>query len=137
MREQRYSRFGIRTGLLALAYLVSPTAMADGRLSDELKQAIDDRVSRGRIIGIALGVIDADGREYFAAGRVADLDSGKPDENTVFEIGSITKAFVGVLLADMIARDEVALDDPIDKFLPKDAKAPTRDWAIRSKLGCD
>ena len=109
------------------AVLSSAPALADGRISDDLMQSIHDRVRRGRIIGIAVGLIDADGREYFAAGRVADDGSRKPDENTVFEIGSITKAFVGVLLADMVARGEVALDDPIDKLLPKDAKSPMRD----------
>ncbi|MCH8852658.1 MAG: beta-lactamase family protein, partial [Planctomycetes bacterium] len=109
-----------------LTVLTTVPALADERISKGLKTAIDDRVRRGRIIGIAVGVIDADGREYFAAGRVAADGSGKPDENTGFEIGSITKAFVGVLLAEMVGRGEVALDDPIDKFLPTGAKSPTR-----------
>ena len=110
-------------GFVALAAIA---AVADDRISDHPKQAVRDRVRRGRIIGIVVGVIDADGREYFAAGRVAGDGSRKPDENTVFEIGSITKAFVGILLADMAGHGEVALDDPIDKLLPKGVKSPTR-----------
>ena len=42
----------------------------------------------------------------------------KPDERSLFEIGSITKAFTGVLLADMALRGEVSLDDPLSRHLP-------------------
>jgi CubicO group peptidase (beta-lactamase class C family) len=45
-----------------------------------------------------------------------------PDPKTLFEIGSITKAFTGVLLADMHLRGEVALDDPLSRHL--DGPAP-------------
>jgi CubicO group peptidase (beta-lactamase class C family) len=47
----------------------------------------------------------------------------KPDELSVFEIGSITKAFTGVLLADMVLRREVALEDPLSRHLPGRAPA--------------
>ncbi len=40
-----------------------------------------------------------------------------PDQRTLFEIGSITKAFTGVLLADMVLRGELALDDPLSRHL--------------------
>jgi CubicO group peptidase (beta-lactamase class C family) len=42
----------------------------------------------------------------------------KPDERSLFEIGSITKAFTGVLLADMVLGGEVSLDDPLSRHLP-------------------
>ena len=45
-------------------------------------------------------------------------EAGDPDELSVFEIGSITKAFTGVLLADMALRGEVALADPLSRHLP-------------------
>lgn len=45
--------------------------------------------------------------------------SGKePDGSALFEIGSITKAFTGVLLAEMVLRGEVALADPLSRHLP-------------------
>ena len=40
------------------------------------------------------------------------------DDLTIFEIGSITKAFTGVLLAEMSLRGEVSLDDPLSRHLP-------------------
>lgn len=99
---------------------------AQGRIGDELKQALRERVENGQIIGVIVGVIDADGREYFAHGRTEAGGDDVPDENTIFEIGSITKVFTAILLADMIERDEVALANPIKKFLPENATAPTR-----------
>ena len=44
--------------------------------------------------------------------------------NTVFEIGSVTKVFTSLLLADMVQRDEVALADPVAQYLPSDVNVP-------------
>jgi CubicO group peptidase (beta-lactamase class C family) len=41
-----------------------------------------------------------------------------------FEIGSISKAFVGVLAAEMVARGELKLDEPLSALLPPGASAP-------------
>lgn len=38
-----------------------------------------------------------------------------------FEIGSITKTFTGLLLADMVLDGKVKLDDPVAQYLPPDA----------------
>ncbi len=72
---------------------------------------------------------------------VATLEKGKParivtagttgskallDGNTAFEIGSVTKVFTTALLADMVARGEVRLDDPISKYLPSTVRVPAR-----------
>ncbi len=54
-------------------------------------------------------------------------DGPAPDGGTLFEIGSITKVFTGVLLADMHLRGEVSLDDPLSRHLP----APRPAWRHR------
>ncbi|WP_078941455.1 serine hydrolase domain-containing protein [Streptomyces cellulosae] len=48
----------------------------------------------------------------------------RPD--TRFEIGSLTKTFTALLLAEMVARGEVAYDDPITRFLPRSASPRLR-----------
>jgi CubicO group peptidase (beta-lactamase class C family) len=40
------------------------------------------------------------------------------DDNTVFEIMSITKVLTALMLVDMAERGEVAVDDPVAKYLP-------------------
>jgi D-alanyl-D-alanine-carboxypeptidase/D-alanyl-D-alanine-endopeptidase len=44
----------------------------------------------------------------------------------VFFIGSVTKTFTSLLLAEMAARGEVALDDAASKYLPASLPLPTR-----------
>ena len=41
---------------------------------------------------------------------------------SMFEIGSVTKAFTGILLAKMAGRGEPALNDPLQKHLPEEVK---------------
>ena len=75
-------------------------------------------------VGIVVGVIDAHGRRVVTYGK---SDTRRPlDGDTEFEIGSITKVFTGLVLADMAAKGEVRLDDPIEKYLPPGVTAPTR-----------
>lgn len=50
-----------------------------------------------------------------------------PDGASVFEIGSITKVFTGVLLADMTLRGEVSLDDRLSRYRP----CPNPAWRHR------
>ena len=49
---------------------------------------------------------------------------------TIYEIGSIGKAFTGVLLADMVNAGQVKLDDPLQKYVPKSVKVPVNGQPI-------
>ena len=48
------------------------------------------------------------------------------DANTVFEIGSATKVFTSLLLADMVTRGEVRLSDPVSRYMPAGVRIPER-----------
>ena len=63
---------------------------------------------------VVAGLIRED--ERLCHGRSASGEA--PDWSALFEIGSITKAFTGVLLADMVLRAEVSLEDPLSLHLP-------------------
>jgi D-alanyl-D-alanine-carboxypeptidase/D-alanyl-D-alanine-endopeptidase len=77
-------------------------------------------------IGIVVGVIDSTGRRVVSFGSVAKNDRRPLNGDTVFEIGSITKEFTSLLLTDMVRRGEVALTDPVAKFLPPGVTMPAR-----------
>jgi D-alanyl-D-alanine-carboxypeptidase/D-alanyl-D-alanine-endopeptidase len=84
------------------------------------------RIDAGyRGAAMVVGVIDAGGRRIVAYGVRSAHDPKPPDGDTVFEIGSITKSFTGLILADMIDKAEVRLDDPVAKFLPPDVTVPS------------
>ncbi|MFJ9946621.1 serine hydrolase domain-containing protein [Kitasatospora sp. NPDC091207] len=66
-------------------------------------------------------VIRGDERIVACRGQ-SDRSSERPVRaDTRFALGSVTKTFTGLLLAEMAARGEVRYDDPIDRYLPAHA----------------
>ncbi|HTM53473.1 MAG TPA: serine hydrolase [Pirellulales bacterium] len=85
-----------------------------------------DRVAAGLVVGI----LDAQGSRVIAHGRMGDANSPEVNGDTLFEIGSITKVFTGLLLADMVERGLVKLDTPIQELLGDSIKVPQGERAI-------
>ena len=71
-----------------------------------------------RNVGIVVGISSPTGRQVFSRGRLILADPRQPDGETVFEIGSVTKVLTSTLLADMVRRGEVQLNDSIFTYLP-------------------
>ena len=108
-------------GLLAsIAAHGADTAPGDDALRGILKARVDAR----RAVGLVAGTTDASGRHIAAAGTLVVGGSTPVDGASLFEIGSLTKLFTTLLLADMVVRGEVALEDPVRKFLPATVKVP-------------
>jgi len=82
-----------------------------------LKQTVGTRDAAAGMIAV---IVDETGTSMTSYGS-----SGVPglalDGDAVFEIMSNTKVLTSLLLADMAARGEVALDDPVAKYLPPGA----------------
>ena len=91
---------------------------------EDVAASVRARVDGGLIPGIVVGIVSPGGETYLSRGVRAVGKQGAVDEDTLFEIGSITKTFTGLLLADMVRRGEVSLDDPVAKYLPPQAAPP-------------
>jgi CubicO group peptidase (beta-lactamase class C family) len=76
--------------------------------------------------GIVVGLIEPSGRCLVTYGHLATGDPRGVDGDTIFEIGSVSKVFTSLLLADMVHRNEVALDDPAATYLPEHVRMPER-----------
>jgi D-alanyl-D-alanine-carboxypeptidase/D-alanyl-D-alanine-endopeptidase len=95
--------------------------------SDEIREILVRRIEhQQQAVGIVVGVIEPNGRRVVAHGNLANADSRSVDGDTIFEIGSVTKVFTSLLLADMVERHEVALGDPADTYLPGHVRMPER-----------
>lgn len=81
-------------------------------MREQLDRQLEEFGARGHRALVA-GVIRGGERVCRGWSAVGD----EPDHLSLFEIGSITKAFTGVLLADMTLRGEVALEDPLSRHL--------------------
>jgi len=104
----------------------SPTKSAfptEAQIRDLLVERID---KQHQSIGIVVGIVDSAGRRTISHGKFDTGDSTSVDGNTIFEIGSVTKVFTSLLLADMVQRGEVALTDPVARYLPAGVKMPER-----------
>jgi len=94
---------------------------------DEIQGILVHRVDEAKkAVGIVVGVIDSKGQRVVAVGKLDQSSDQKLDGDTVFEIGSITKVFTSLVMADMIERGEVKPDDPVAKFLPSSVTVPSR-----------
>src|SRR5579862_6343096 len=110
---------------LALTMAIGPLLF--GADSAEIRALLENRIDLGKkAVGIVVGTIDEKGRSVMGYGKLAKDRADKPDGNTVFEIGSITKVFTSLILADMVEHGEVKLDDPIAKYLPASVTVPSR-----------
>jgi CubicO group peptidase (beta-lactamase class C family) len=85
---------------------------------------IDDFIARryldtGRLPG-AMTLVWRRGRlAHLAVQGLADLERGKPmAEDTVFRIYSMTKPITSIAFMMLVEQGEVALDDPVEKFIP-------------------
>jgi serine-type D-Ala-D-Ala carboxypeptidase/endopeptidase len=95
--------------------------------TDEIREILVKRVDRQKqAAGIVVGVVEPNGGRVVAYGNLAKGDPRTVDGDTIFEIGSVTKVFTSLLLADMVNRKEVALDDPAAQYLPENVKLPQR-----------
>ena len=98
-------------------------APSDAEIHALLVQRID---REHRSVGIVVGILDGQGQRVIAYGHLNQGDARPLNGDTIFEIGSVSKVFTSLLLADMVQRGEAALDDPLAKYLPSTVRVPER-----------
>jgi len=111
--------------LLALLAFVGPAAAEEEpapTLQARIAAQVQPYVEAGELMGVVVGVADGKGRQVFGFGRLDADRPGPPDGDTVYEIGSISKVFTGVLLASLIEDGTLTLDQPVAGLLPASAK---------------
>ncbi len=84
------------------------------KIEDIAQPYIDNEMTKG----LSIGTYKNGNIEFFNLGICSEENKVKPTENSIYEIGSISKTFTGTVLADMVAEGKVNLEDPISKFLP-------------------
>ena len=97
------------------------------KITDKIKETIQSLVDNNNKTNAAIvvGLIDPNGTQFYGYGNMSNANPTTVDKDTIFAIGSITKVFTTILLADMVNRGLVNLDDPIEQYLPPSVKVPT------------
>ncbi|HAS39230.1 MAG TPA: hypothetical protein DCS93_02065 [Microscillaceae bacterium] len=92
--------------------------LAQSTLPVDIAKETQNRIDKGLHLGTIIGIIDKNGTRYYGFGRVSMANKTKPDENSIFEIGSITKTFTATLLADLEVKGAISIQKPINTYLP-------------------
>lgn len=98
-------------------------------LSDNKKQTVLDTVVENAIIdfiqnpqncGFSIGIIKDTSVYFYNYGETKRDNNILPKQNTIYELGSVTKTFCGLLLAYAVTEGKIKLEDDIRKYLPGD-----------------
>ncbi|PYE85266.1 class C beta-lactamase [Phyllobacterium leguminum] len=109
-------------GFFTLACLSLGASAQAAESEAALKRTVDEAIrpvmEKNGVPGMAVAVT-AGGKHYFFNYGVASKESGqKVSENTIFEIGSISKTFTGTLGAYAEAQGKLSLADKASKYWP-------------------
>ncbi|MBG6132868.1 CubicO group peptidase (beta-lactamase class C family) [Aquimarina sp. EL_43] len=88
------------------------------KLPKNIRVQTQKRIDNGYHLGTVIGIVDKTGTHYYGFGQMSLSDTNTPDENSFFEIASITKPFTTALLADLELKKEINIHDPIEIYLP-------------------
>lgn len=106
----------ISVGINSSAQIIEPTA---DQLSD-LDQRIVDYMERSNIPGALVAIASRGKLIHLQTYGMANVELSVPvTDNSVFEIGSISKQFVSTAVMLLAQENKLELDDPIENFLPE------------------
>lgn len=97
--------------VLVVPLLVPPvrdSLSADELTIQETRRLTKPLVDRHRVVGLSVGIIDGSRQFSFHMGEALPGE-GPPDDQTIYEIGSISKVFTGVLLGIEAEQDTLYL----------------------------
>lgn len=93
----------------------------------EIANVLKKEVENGRSNSIVVGIIDNGIEDYISYGNPYEGKIDEANQETIYEIASITKVFVTTILADLVVKGELSLDDLLIKYLPDSLKFQDED----------
>ncbi|CAG5006627.1 D-alanyl-D-alanine-carboxypeptidase/endopeptidaseAmpH [Dyadobacter sp. CECT 9275] len=112
----------IFTGLLSSCEDKAP---APETINTAIDNAVYPYIAMGANVGIIVGIIKDGSKSVYSYGEKELGTDQKITSKSVLELASITKTFTALALADMHFRENLNLDDPIEKYLPARVKVPS------------
>jgi len=95
--------------------------------SDIIQALIKHKIAKEKsVVGVSIAIIENDKVEYINIGLVNQQEKLPVTSDSLFEIGSISKTFTSIALANMVIEGKVKLDDPVKNYLPKSIKMPSK-----------
>jgi CubicO group peptidase (beta-lactamase class C family) len=110
-----------------LSFLAGIAAAAEGPQSTpaatsiaQLQQQLEAALRETHTPGMSLAIVRASGPEWVAGLGIADVASGTPSTSqTLFRIGSTSKAFTSLAILQLADAGKLSLQDPVRKLVPE------------------
>lgn len=109
-------RLGFWITLLFLS--VSITAYSQNFNETEFESFIEEAMSASHIPGLAVITFDKSNVVYEGTFGIADGNKTPVTLDTPFQLGSVSKSFTALLIAQLAAEGKLDLDTPVTKYVP-------------------
>jgi serine-type D-Ala-D-Ala carboxypeptidase/endopeptidase len=115
---------GVMLGCAAVSLRAAET---ESTLAEQITRLAQPYLDNEIVVGMTIGAVHEGEQVVLGFGKCGVTNATIPDGDTVYEIGSITKVFTGLLLADAVVREQVKLEQPVNELLPEGVTMPERD----------
>jgi CubicO group peptidase (beta-lactamase class C family) len=100
-------------------FLFASTVWAQSNRLNIVEKSIQEHIKAGDFLGISVAYIAPDGKvSFLSKGKMSKQTHKKVNKNTIYEIGSVTKLFTALAVADVIKEQGISLDRPVEELLP-------------------
>lgn len=111
-------------------FLNQQTKLSRNEMIANLKTYIEKEMSKNKIVGLSIAVVDTNGILLTEGFGKADKENNiSANSNTLFPIASITKTFTGIAVMQLVEKGLIDLDKPIANYIP-DLKLPNSEENI-------
>jgi CubicO group peptidase (beta-lactamase class C family) len=108
--------------LIVFLFMVEPVlihAQPAAGIDSLVHQAATQFLQDTHHIGLSIGIYDAGAEHQYYFGSVSKDEHIPPTSTTLYEIGSVTKSFTGILLAQAVVDKKINLEDDVQEYLGK------------------
>ena len=86
----------------------------------ELREQLEKILKDTHTPGMSVAIVHREGQEWVAGLGKADVATGRDaTPETLFRIGSTSKAFASLAILKLVREGKISLDDPIRKLIPE------------------
>ncbi|WP_302051349.1 class C beta-lactamase [Pantoea allii] len=104
--------------LVALSASSSAADLSSQDIASRVKHIITPLMEQEGIPGMSVAVLYKGRPQYLNFGVADTASDRRVTENTLFELGSVSKTFTGVLAGVMMRNSQLHLNDPVQKYWP-------------------
>ena len=124
MHRDHWTRCLVLWMTCCVSHGAAVAARAEESFSLRIERLVKPYLDNDIMVGATIGVLSGGKKDILGFGRLDRSDERQPDGDTIYEIGSVSKVFTGVLFADAVTREVGRLDQPAQEWLPRNVKMP-------------